>query len=53
MKETIVKYAFLKIFTDLIGRCLAWDSRSRLHLTFWSFFFFFVVLFFSFGPVCN
>ena len=32
-------YAFLIIFTDLTGRCLAWDSRSRLHLTFWSFFY--------------
>ena len=32
-------YAFLILFTDLIGGCLAWDSRSRLHLTFRSFFF--------------
>ena len=30
--------AFLIIFTDLIERCLAWDSGSHLHLTFWSFF---------------
>ena len=28
------------IIIDLIGGCLACDSRSRLHLTFWSFFFF-------------
>jgi len=31
-------YAFLILFTDLTGGCLAWDSRSRLHLTFCLFF---------------
>ena len=31
-------HTFLILFTDLIGGCLAWDSRSRLHLIFWSFF---------------
>ena len=35
--------AFLITFTDLIGRCLAWDSRSRLHLTFWLLFFFLII----------
>ena len=35
----------MKIFIDLIGKCLAWDSRSHLRLIFWSFFFL--------GPVSN
>ena len=46
-------YAFLIIFTDLIGRCLAWDSRSRLHLTFWSFFFFLIKSNYLLYPTIN
>ena len=50
---SLITKAFLKFFPDLVGMCPAWNSRSRLHITLWSFFFFysFIVTIFFFVTV--
>ena len=45
-------HTFLILFTDLIGKCLAWDSPSRLHLTFGSFFFLIVPTYLVHTTMC-